>query len=228
MPLPPNPARDAVPAAQLPRTPRLPGKDAAVPCTAPAPRAALPSAAVDAADGRGGGSLGPPRVADKLPTKLLSPPAVASSIPPVRRAAGSLASGGKAIAEALNAHFSGISARRPADQAAQQQVLGALQAQVAAGSVRTIPTTAAAAAGAAEVIEAEVIAASRAAPTASSPGLDGIPYSLWSLEDFVWAGLLARLFTAAATVGRLPAGFLRGWQGVAHPLACAHPRARPT
>eukprot|EP00955_Chlamydomonas_euryale_P004090 42319-Chlamydomonas_euryale.AAC.1 len=59
-----------------------------------------------------------------------------------------------------------------------------------------MPAAAAAAAGSLTVTEAEVRVVFLEAPGGTSAGPNGLPYEAWRVCDGVWAGLLARVFTA--------------------------------
>jgi len=89
-------------------------------------------------------------------------------------------------------------------------VLSALTQALTHGSAHTIPPDLALAAGAATFHPEEVVAALVDVNPTSSPGPDGIPFSLWMVGRNVWAPLLARLFTAIAKTGYLPLGFNLG------------------
>ncbi len=115
-----------------------------------------------------------------------------------------------AIANAFAHHYAHISGPRATDAHARAQILRALTAATERGEIRRMEPAAAAAAGAATISAAEVAAALAAAAPHSAAGLDGIPYTLWRVGEDCLAGLLASLFTAAGTLGRLPRGFSRG------------------
>ena len=159
---------------------------------------------------------------------LTRPPPVSSLVAALAARDGSRVTSNEGIAACLNAHYAAVSDHSPTDPASQHAVLAALIADVAAGAVSSIPPTLAHAAGAAGVSTAEVIAALRHAPSSSAPGPDGLPYSMWKVGRFCWAPLLARLFTAIASEGRLPRGFNLGTiTPILKPLQpdAAHPAA---
>jgi endonuclease/exonuclease/phosphatase family metal-dependent hydrolase len=144
-----------------------------------------------------------------LLTNMLRPPASAGQINELVTQHGR-ATDNAAIANTLVHHYARVSARRPTDRVAQTEVLQALCQYLGAGHARAITAAQRAAAGAATVTEAEVREALRAAPAGSSPGPDGLPFSVWQVGDGCWAPLLAHLFTAIGTQGAAPRGFTLG------------------
>lgn len=122
----------------------------------------------------------------------------------LRSAGGSLLTSGTACAQRVARFWAGVSAQPGTDPAARQEVLQAL----AAG--RRLSPERAAALGATEVTAEEVARALRTAPPGRSPGLDGIPVELYRRFKAAFCPLLARLFTAIAALGQLPAGFTEG------------------
>ncbi|NBK23353.1 MAG: hypothetical protein EOM68_15140, partial [Spirochaetia bacterium] len=146
----------------------------------------------------------------RLLTSLLSPPVSSSAIASLAHEDGSLLFDNTAIANRLNAYYAAISGPRTTDPAAQEAILAALQTEIERGSVHTILPAQGLAAGAAEVTHEEVVYALQRTNPTSSPGHDGIPYSLWRIDNYCWAPLLAHLFTAVGTLGLLPPGFNKG------------------
>ncbi|MFN7883317.1 MAG: RNA-directed DNA polymerase, partial [bacterium] len=145
-----------------------------------------------------------------LLTKLLQPPAHASTIPQLQDSNNQPLTTPPAIAERLVQHFASVSGPRVVHLPSQQAVLDSLRDQIAAGSVHCLPADLAEAAGAAEVSTEEVVAALTRCQWDSSPGPDGLPYTLWTLGGGVWAPLLARFFTAIARTGTMPTDFNLG------------------
>lgn len=145
-----------------------------------------------------------------LITTLIRPPTTASTIPALAAPNGSLLTDNRAIADRLTTHYAAVSRRIAVDSAAQAAVLAAIRADINSGRLADIPAQLAALAGAAAISEAEVRSALRSTPPTSAPGLDGIPYSLWRVNDDCWAPLLARLFSAIGALGLTPAGFTDG------------------
>ena len=141
-----------------------------------------------------------------LLTRLMHPRSPATTIAGIS-VARRLVTDSAGIAATLASHFAAVSAQPVVDAAAQDAVLHALQQQLHAGTVHSIPADLAAAAGEAAVTEAEVRVALAHTPAVSSPGPDGVPYAVWRLGDCCWAPLLARLFTAIGTTGITPTGF---------------------
>ena len=186
--------------------------DAAALCTAAtqayrsiAREAALPPVA-SAAEAWHTGSGRP----STLISQALRPPARRTTIPPIRTPAGSLAGGPGGPAGALNRSFSSVSAKAPTDPVKQQAILAALRADIQAGAINSIPAGLAAAAGEDPITPAEVIAALAASDLGSSPGPDRLPYGAWRVGKDCMAPLLARVFNAMLTAGRLPDGFNTG------------------
>jgi len=143
-------------------------------------------------------------------TAFIRPQRRACVIPALTDAGGNVVTANAAIASRLVAAFSAVSGAPHTDPAARQEVLAALQAEVDAGVTRRITAADAAMAGNPTVTPAEVAAALRASNPGSSPGPDGVPFSLWKVGDGVWAPLLARLFTAMGTLDQAPPGFTHG------------------
>ncbi len=142
-------------------------------------------------------------------TALLRTPTSSPSLTGLRSPSGAIDASNAGMAELLAAHYARISSTPTTSAPAQQHVLQALAAELAAGSVSPIPPPLAASAGAADVSPAEVMAALRTMHT-SAPGPDRIPLQFWSLGDGIWAPLLAHLFTAIGHTGTLPHGFSLG------------------
>lgn len=137
-------------------------------------------------------------------TRRLRPRQRDRAVPALRSATGALLQSATACAQRVADFFAGISAARDADPAAQQEVLQAL-----AGGRSLTPDQAAHLAR--QAIEpGEVKQAMRTARPGRSPGLDGIPVELYRRCREPFIPLLARLFTAIATVGDLPPGFHDG------------------
>ena len=157
-------------------------------------------------------------------TTLIRPPAASDGIHAIAGDDGTAITGALPIANALNSHFATVSGPAQVDQQAQADVLAALQQARHDGSVGTIHPDRAAAAGAATFTAEEVAHALAQAPSSSSPGPDGIPFTMWQLQlavqggrasrmqdgPRVWAPLLAHLFTGIATTGHLPPAFNLG------------------
>ena len=133
-------------------------------------------------------------------TARLRPPTDVSCGPSLRSPAGALVSTPGACAEIMVAHCAAISAKQPVQRAARDEVLAAL-----AGNAQ-LPEDAG---GGATVDEAEVRAVLRTArPT--QPGLDGLKAVLYRAAKETFVPLLARVFSAIGSEGRLPPGFHTG------------------
>lgn len=158
-------------------------------------------------------------------TALIRPPATSGGIAAILGDDGRAITGALPIANALNSHFATVSGPAQVDQQAQAAVLAALRQARHDGSVSAIHPSIAAAAGAATFTAEEVAEALAQAPSSSSPGPDGVPFTMWQLQlqpmqqggrpgvqdgPRIWAPLLARLFTAIATTGHLPPAFNLG------------------
>ena len=153
-------------------------------------------------------------------TALIRPPPAASLVAALRAADGSLVTDPAKVPDLLNSHFASISARPATELGAQQQVLSALDQQCT-----HLSAVAYAALASPLLLEGEVQAALRGMAGGSSPGLDGIPPSIYKLmlgrewirdedkteDDYdIISATLTRVFNAAATAGELPVGFLAG------------------
>ena len=137
-------------------------------------------------------------------TKRLQPPQQDRVVPALRGPTGRLLTSGSACAQRTANFWAGISAQPATDPAAQQEVLAALAGgrQLSAAQAAALATQA--------VEPAEVRQTLRHAPSGKSPGPDGIPLELYRRCKTIFIPLLARLFTAIATLGDLPAGFHEG------------------
>jgi exonuclease III len=125
-------------------------------------------------------------------------------VPALRSAAGGLLHAGPACAQRAAQYWASVSAAPPTDPGAQQEVLAAMSAG------RRLPPEQAAALAERVVQPAEVQRALRCAPSGRAPGLDGLPVELYRRHKEFFVPLLARLFTAVATLRVLPAGFHEG------------------
>lgn len=122
----------------------------------------------------------------------------------LRGADGQLLQSGGACAQRVAEFWAGVSAQPAAGAAAQQEVLQALASGpgLTAGQAAQL---------AEQVVQpAEVKQALRTAPSGRSPGLDGTPVELYRRFKGAFIPLLARLFTAIATLGDMPPGFHEG------------------
>lgn len=137
-------------------------------------------------------------------TRRLRPRQQDRLVPALRSAGGGLLHRGTACAQRVAQYWAGVSARVPTSLAAQQEVLRAL------ATGRCLSGGQAAGLGARAVAAEEVARALRTAPPGRSPGLDGIPAELYRRFKATFIPLLARLFTAIATLGQLPTGFSEG------------------
>ena len=137
-------------------------------------------------------------------TRRLRPPLRGRQVPALRSANGQLLERGSACAQRVAEYWAQISAQPTTDPAAQQEVLAAL------GSGSRLTAQQAEQLGSPQVLEAEILRALRTAPPGRSPGHDGIPVELYRTFKSTFAPLLARLFTAVATTGQLPARFHEG------------------
>ncbi|KAI3432715.1 hypothetical protein D9Q98_004258 [Chlorella vulgaris] len=129
---------------------------------------------------------------------------LAGAVPALRSAGGDLLTSGTACAQRVARVFAEVSARPATAPAAQQEVLQHL----AAG--RHLAGEQADALGVPAVAAPEVLRALRTAPPGRSPGHDGLPAELYRKFQGLLAPMLARLFTAVAELGILPARFHEG------------------
>ena len=153
--------------------------------------------------------------AGERPTRLLtsmvhSRGAEASGVGAVHAAGGGLITDNAGIAAAAATHFANVSAAPTCSPDAQQQILTAMSEQQRKGTARHITPQAAQRAGAARISAGEVAKALRGSNPSSASGPDGLPYTAWQLGDGIFFSLLAALFSAIHTCGRVPAGFLHG------------------
>ncbi|KAL4856066.1 Transposon TX1 uncharacterized protein [Chlorella vulgaris] len=137
-------------------------------------------------------------------TRRLRSKRSAGAVPALRSAGGDLLTSGTACAQRVARVFAEVSAQPATTPAAQQEVLQHL----AAG--RHLAGEQAAALGVPAVAAPEVLRALRTAPPGRSPGHDGLPAELYRKFQGLLAPLLARLFTAVAELGILPARFHEG------------------
>ncbi|KAI3427913.1 hypothetical protein D9Q98_006305 [Chlorella vulgaris] len=137
-------------------------------------------------------------------TRRLRSKRLAGAVPALRSAGGDLLTSGTACAQRVARVFAESSAQPATAPAAQQEVLQHL----AAG--RHLAGEQAAALGVPAVAAPEVLRALRTAPPGRSPGHDGLPAELYRKFQGLLAPLLARLFTAVAELGILPARFHEG------------------
>eukprot|EP00887_Chlorella_sp_A99_P005770 scaffold1.g5770.t1 len=139
-------------------------------------------------------------------TAKLAKPRAAEAALTLRAPNGALVDSPAGCAAILAKHNAAISARRPTEPAAQAEVLAALD-----GGWRPSEEEAAAL-GAEAVTAAQVARAAKRSRPGRAPGSDGIPLALYkhkALRDTFYP-LLARLFSAIASEGRVPRGFLDG------------------
>ncbi|KAL4534342.1 hypothetical protein Ndes2437B_g03622 [Nannochloris sp. 'desiccata'] len=101
-------------------------------------------------------------------------------------------------------HYANVSKQPNTCPIAQQQVLGAVSAR------QQLPTDLATVLGNKTFNEAEILEALKVCPNGKAPGLDGIPVEIYKIYSEIFAPFLTRLFTAIATTGTAPAGFLEG------------------
>jgi exonuclease III len=136
----------------------------------------------------------------------MQPPAAARHIVALRSTAtGRLVTGGRPMAQLVNTHWAQMCSTPPANHAAQQEVLQALQA---AGL--HLPAAEADALGSATVTEEEVRKALKHSAPGKAPGMDGLPIDLYRKCADVFVPLLATLYTAIGAAGEVPLGFLAG------------------
>jgi len=137
-------------------------------------------------------------------TRRLRPPQRDRIVPALRSTNGDLLHSGSACAQRTANFWAGISARPATDPAAQREVLAALAGgrQLSAEQAEALATQA--------IQPVEVKHSMRSAPSGKSPGPDGIPLELYRQCKATFIPLLARLFTAIATLGDLPTGFHEG------------------
>jgi hypothetical protein len=137
-------------------------------------------------------------------TRRLRPRQRDRVVPALRSSTGQLLHSGSSCAQRVADFWAGVSAQPAVDPAAQQEVLQALATgrRLSAAQAAQLATQA--------VQPGEAAAALRSAPSGKSPGLDGIPVELYRRYKATFIPLLARLFTAIATVGDMPAGFHQG------------------
>ncbi|KAI3437676.1 hypothetical protein D9Q98_000126 [Chlorella vulgaris] len=137
-------------------------------------------------------------------TRRLRSKRSAGAVPALRSAGGDLLTSGTACAQRMARVFAEVSAQPATAPAARQEVLQHL----AAG--RHLAGEQADALGVPAVAAPEVLRALRTAPPGRSPGHDGLPAELYRKFQGLLAPLLARLFTAVAELGILPARFHEG------------------
>ena len=143
-------------------------------------------------------------------TSLLTTPCPPPGVAALCAPDGTLLTANRAIAARFAQHYAAISCAPVTTTAAQDEVLAAVEADLAAGFAQPLPPALAAAAGSAAVRESEVRAAMASCPAASSPGPDGLPYAMWRVGGGCWAPLLARLFSAMGALQQAPPGFNAG------------------
>ena len=138
-------------------------------------------------------------------THMLKPPASASVVPALRNARGQLVHASHPLPAIMASHFAAISTAPPADPAAQQLVLAALQRRCT-----PIPGHLAAAMEGLTIGEEEIRLAWRRAASGTAPGLDGLPLSLYRRLPHIFLPALALLFSCIGSTGTLPPRFLDG------------------
>lgn len=173
---------------------------------------ATASASIPAAAARWGRWVRAAEQPAPLITALMRPatPTSSSSIPTIASLDGTLLTSNSAIANRLSEHYASISGPRHTDREAQATVLAAIAADVASGHCQSLPPDLAADAGNPIISEDEVRAAMATCPADSSPGPDGLPYSLWRIGGDCLAPLLAHMYTAVGTLQAMPPGFNAG------------------
>ena len=139
-------------------------------------------------------------------TQLLRPTKAKQRVTALRDAQGGLLGPGAPQANAMAAHWAGVSAASPRDPAAMAEVLSAVTAP---GAARFSQAQAAAMGDAAVSVE-EVHAALTHMASGTSPGPDGVPVELFKRCREQFEPVLARLFSAVGAEGRTPPGFTDG------------------
>jgi exonuclease III len=133
-------------------------------------------------------------------------------LPPVQSpATGRWVSGGVPLAQVVAEYWAQVSDEPGIDPAAQEQVLQAVR-----DTGMRIEAVVADMLGREEVLEEEVCAALKHAPSGKVPGLDGLPVELYRRYKEVCVPLLAKLFTAIGRLARVPLGFLDGVISILH------------
>jgi exonuclease III len=129
-------------------------------------------------------------------------PAAAAGVATLHAPNGAVAATPAACARLCTAHWAGVCRQPTTTQAAQQEVLAAL------GQPPALDPAAVQALGGTAVTEQEVRKALRHSKPGTAPGGDGIPVQLYQRFKAQFAPILARLYTAIGTLGRVPRGFL--------------------
>jgi len=138
-------------------------------------------------------------------SKLISRPAAARQIGALRTTVGGVAREGSRLAGMMAGYFAAVSASHALDEGAVQQVLQAVQRHAS-----RMDAAASTAAGSASVTGHEVGVAVRHMRPGAAPGLDGLPAEVWRRGGQGARDLLAALFSAVGSEGRVPQGFLEG------------------
>ena len=200
-------ARTAARAAQLAAM-AAPSQAAALPALVAAQAAVMRAEHDDATDAARscrvrwlrGGERPSPAV-----TAVVHPPRAVSSVPALRDPGGRLVTAPEQLPRLVADYWSAICRAPAVSPVARDAVLAAVRE-------RAQPMTAdwADAVGHPQITAAEVAKALKATPSGKSPGWDGVPADLYrALRDRL-APVLADVFTAIGTSGRLPVGFLDG------------------
>ena len=136
---------------------------------------------------------------------MVHPPRAVSSVPALRNPEGRLVTAPAQLPRLVADYWSAVCRAPAVSPVARDAVLAAVRE-------RTQPMTAdlAAAVGNPQITAAEVAKALKATPSGKSPGWDGIPADLYRALRGRLAPVLADVFTAIGTSGRLPVGFLDG------------------
>ena len=143
--------------------------------------------------------------ASPLLTALTQRPKATQHIGALRDLGGGLLTDGPSMARRTSSFFAGVSAGRPRDLEAEEQVLAAVRQHACRVDARAADD-----AGNPKVSADEVRQAIRQSRPGTAPGLDGLPLELWRKGGMpVWT-LLAAVFSAIGRSGRTPTGFLDG------------------
>lgn len=140
-----------------------------------------------------------------LMTKLISPPEGSNYIGTIRCTGSGFLSSGQGMADYMANYFASVSQAPPRDQQAEDVVIQAVRKHA-----KTFSPQQATVVGHREVTQQEVATAIKNSQPGRAPGPDGLPIELWRKFTPVIAPLLASVFSAIGTLGRVPNAFLAG------------------
>ena len=138
-------------------------------------------------------------------SKLLCPPRSARQIAALKGPGGGLVTGVRAMASMVARFYAAVSCSPTADQVAEQQVMQAVMEH----ATQLAPSLAEEA-GDPVVSAEEVASALKRQRQGTAPGPDGLPVGVWRLGKGAMQEVLAAVFSAVGSTGRVPVGFLEG------------------